>query len=151
MNSKIQDDSKKQPNHTKKPKNPRVRKKNPQKQGKKRPPKTTKQTQPRHIPVKKPDKPSNQNKVEAQKTEVEFVSKATIEEEWTIETIDRYVLAVRKAFEKIPETEKGEIDLREIWVNSSLPADLILKIINEHGEKLGITKNSLYLDGKMIY
>ena len=82
---------------------------------------------------------------------MEFISKATLEDEWTIENIERYVLAVRKAFEKIPETEKGEIDLREIWLNSSLPADLILKIISDHGEKVGIKKNSVYLDGKIMY
>jgi hypothetical protein len=36
-------------------------------------------------------------------------------------------------------------------MNSSLPADLILKIITDHGEKIGIEKNSLYLDGKVVY
>ncbi len=151
MNSRKNDDSKKPTAAPKKPKNTRVRKNNNQKPVKKRPQKVTKQNPKKHIPPKKTEKSVEQNNKEKQKTEVEFISKAILEDEWTIDNIDRYVLAVRKAFEKIPENEKESYDLREIWVNSSLPADLILKIISDHGEKIGIKKNSLYLDGKVVY
>ncbi|MEA1884682.1 MAG: hypothetical protein U9N62_09215 [Thermotogota bacterium] len=151
MNSKNKEDSKKQTTNPKKPENSRVRKNNYQKQGKRRPSKGPKRPPKKPTPFKRNEKNHTQNNEEIKKPEVEFISKATIESEWTIENIERYILAVQKAFEKIPETEKKEIDLREIWINSSLPADLILQIITDHGEKIGITKNSLYLDGKMIY
>ncbi len=151
MNPKNKEDSKKQTTNSKKPKNSRIRKNKNQKQGKSKPLKGQQQTQKKPTPSKKNEKNASQNNKVVKKPEVEFISKAGFEDDWTIENIERYVLAVRKAFEKIPETENKEIDLREIWVNSSLPADLILQIITEHGEKIGITKNSLYLDGKMVY
>lgn len=151
MNPKKKEDSTKQTTNSKKPKNPRNRKNNNQKPAKRRPSKGPKQTQKKPTPAKKPEKAVSQKNKETKNPEVDFISKATLEEEWTIENIERYILAVRKAFEKIPETEKNEIDLREIWVNSSLPADLILKIIIDNGERLGITKNTLYLDGKVVY
>lgn len=151
MISKKKDDSKKPASAPKKQKNTRARKNNNQKTTKKRPQKNIKQNPKRHIPPKKTEKIAEQNNKVKQIPEMDFISKATLEDEWTIENIDRYVLAVRKAFEKIPENEKEEFDLREIWVNSSLPADLILKLIIDHGEKIGIKKNSLYLDGKVVY
>lgn len=151
MNPKNKELSKKQTNNSKKPKNSRLRKNNNERQGKRRPSKEPKQPPKKPAPTKRNEKNPTHNNKEVKKPEVEFISKAALEDEWTIENIERYVLAVRKAFEKIPETEKKEIDLREIWMNSSLPADLILKIITDHGEKIGIEKNSLYLDGKVVY
>jgi|SRR6056297_358552 len=173
------EDTKKQPTQSKKPKNNRIKKNTPQKPGKKRPSKPSKTNQKKNQPIKKTNKPNpaknhpnkkgsnnkgsnnkgqnNKNKDKNQtdkstnKPEIPFITKPTIEETWTIETIERYILAVRRAFEKIPVTEQKEIDLREIWMNSSLPADLILKIIADHGEKIGITKHSLFLDGKVVY
>ncbi len=157
MNQKTKEEPKKTGSNTRKPKNTGSRKGGPIKHGKKNAPKTQKQNQNKRPSSQKAVKNSEQKQppkrkpVPQKKPEVEFISKATLEDEWTIENIERYVLAVRKAFEKIPETEKGEIDLREIWLNSSLPADLILKIISDHGEKVGIKKNSVYLDGKIMY
>jgi len=151
LNPKKKDTSNKPQSNLNPQKNSQNKKTNSPRQGRKRPQKNPKQSQKKHAPVKKTVKSPGQNTKENKKHEVEFLSKATLEDNWTIENIERYVLAVRKAFEKIPETEKEEVDLREIWMNSSLPADLIMKIIHENGEKIGIKKNSLFLDGKIVY
>jgi hypothetical protein len=79
-----------------------------------------------------------------------LLSKPVKTKDWTIEEAERYVTAVKRAFEKIPESEDKKVDLRDIWINSSLPGDLILEVIKENYEMIGIEKENLMLDGKKI-
>jgi len=151
LSPRKKEDTKKPTANTKKTKSTATKKSSSFRYGKKKDPKITNHPPKKHTPSQKPVKKSEQNKPTNKKREEEFLSKAALEDTWAIENVERYVLAVRKAFEKIPEHEKEEIDLREIWVNSSLPGDLILKIITEHGDKMGIKKNSVYLDGKIVF
>lgn len=152
MNQKKAEETTKQTNNNSKPKTPASKKPSPSRHPKK---KVTKNTHPpykKYSGVKKPSKKPEQAITSTKKEEdTEFMVKDPVEKEWIIDQIDRYIMAVRKAFEKIPEHEKEEIDLREIWINSSLPADLILKIITEHGEQMGIKANTVYLDGKIVF
>jgi len=152
LNQKKTEETAKQPKNNQKPKTPTSKKPSVSRHPKKKVSKATHPPYKKHSGVKKPLKNSEQTPTAKKKEEdVEFMAKSAVENEWVIDQIDRYIIAVRKAFEKIPEHEKEEIDLREIWINSSLPADLILKIITEYGEQMGIKANSVYLDGKIVF
>ncbi|HOO33864.1 MAG TPA: hypothetical protein PK466_11425 [Thermotogota bacterium] len=105
----------------------------------------------KHGPRKQSNK--SREKKPNKKTEDNFalLSSPVEVETWTIDEIDRYITAVKGAFEKIPEREDHKIDLRDIWINSSLPADLILEIIRDHYEKIGIERGHLMLDDKKVF
>lgn len=69
--------------------------------------------------------------------EILEVSKPVNKNEWLCEGLDRYTKAVKSAIEKVPVPDNGVIDIKDIWINSSLPADLIIEII----EKKNIIEN----------
>jgi hypothetical protein len=94
----------------------------------------------------------NKDKKQNKKKSDDFslLSKPVKTKDWTIEEAERYVTAVKRAFEKIPESEDKKVDLRDIWINSSLPGDLILEVIKENYEMIGIEKENLMLDGEKI-
>ncbi len=146
MNQPEKKNTKKPVSKTKKTKGRRANKQNPKKNIRKTDPNKLNTQQKKNVVSKQPNA-----KKEPKETEVDFISKDSQNADWTIESIERYIIAVKRAFEKIPETEKEEVDLREIWMNSSLPPELILKIITDHGEKVGIKPNTLFLDGKIVF
>ena len=50
--------------------------------------------------------------------------------------MDRFVKAVEKALVKIAERNLKEVDISEIWVETSLPIDFILEILKRGNLKI---------------
>ena len=50
--------------------------------------------------------------------------------------MERFVKAVEKALIKIAERDLKEIDISEIWVETSLPKDFILEILKKENLKV---------------
>ncbi len=99
-------------------------------------------------PKKKPEKNKKPKEKVNHKLEV---GKAVIETEWHIESISRYIIAVKAALEKTPERQDGKKDLLEVWINSSLPVDLIYQIIKQYPDELNVDKKKFTKDNKPLF
>ncbi len=63
--------------------------------------------------------------------------------------MERFVKAVEKALIKIAERDLKEIDISEIWVETSLPKDFILEILKKENLKVP-DRISVIKDGEEV-
>jgi len=63
--------------------------------------------------------------------------------------MERFVKAVEKALIKIAERDLREIDISEIWVETSLPKDFILEILKKENLKVP-DRISVIKDGEEV-
>lgn len=63
--------------------------------------------------------------------------------------MERFVKAVEKALIKIVERDLREIDISEIWVETSLPKDFILEILKKENLKVP-DRISVIKDGEEV-
>jgi len=70
---------------------------------------------------------------------------------WSDADLERYLKAVTNSISKASAQEDGSVDITEVWVNSSLPLDLVLEAINHPDITLPDHVKSLKLYGKEIW
>ncbi|RKX52797.1 MAG: hypothetical protein DRP25_01620 [Thermotoga sp.] len=63
--------------------------------------------------------------------------------------MERFIKAVEKALIKIAERDLREIDISEIWVETSLPKDFILEILKKENLKVP-DRISVIKDGEEV-
>ncbi|HPE68056.1 MAG TPA: hypothetical protein PLF96_01905 [Thermotogota bacterium] len=79
------------------------------------------------------------------------VGKAVETQNWLQDDFDRYYRAVCAAVKKAPISEEGILKMSEVWVNTSLPLDLIVEVIQSKGLEEEIPVKKVLLEGKTIW
>lgn len=79
------------------------------------------------------------------------ISKRKTHPGWLSEDEERYIKAVSNTISKVPVREDGSVDMTEVWVNSSLPLDLVIEAMNHPEMNLPDQVKSLKLYGKEIW
>jgi len=65
--------------------------------------------------------------------------------------VEKYVRAIEKSLTQMVLREMSSVDVSEIWIDTSIPVDLIVEILKTHQLKIPEELHSITNAGKIIW
>lgn len=66
-------------------------------------------------------------------------------------SFERYIKAIEKVLNNMVEKERVNVDISELWIDTSIPEDLIVEIIKNYQLEYPEALESITYDGKTLW